>query len=80
MPYRLSDKGFEETHLLVEEPRRRSWLTDYQIKALDFLNSHYNDEIYHESSEIAQYYGLSPQAMRGPLHALFLKGLVEKEE
>lgn len=80
MPYKLSEKGFSYLHPKKLEDAQLG-LTDLQNKALDYLNAFQTvDTPYIESSEIARYYGLAPQAMRGPLHGLWLKNLVEKEE
>ena len=35
---------------------------------------------YVESSTIAKHYSLAPQAMRGPCHSLYKRGILEKKE
>jgi len=89
MPYKLSRKGEQLLLFRSKEPKMGGsidaavarlnflHLTDLHQKALIYLDEH-RDEGFIESSEIASRYELAPQAMRGPLHSLFLRGLVDK--
>ena len=88
MPYKLSDKGYKalkDDQAHGTTPFATMNLTQLQKKAFDYLYGvnegmiGKDSKAYIESSEIARFYGLAPQAMRGPLHGLYLRGLVEKE-
>lgn len=74
MPYRITPKGEELLETSVEMPD----LTTYQKEALLYLQARPDEFI--PSSEIAQHYGLAPQAMRGPCYWLQRKGLTEVKE
>ena len=76
MPYKLSLKG---RHLVDTGDNFPADLTEHQEQALIYLDLHRHDG-YIESSEVAKYYGLAPQAMRGPLASLYKRGYVEKKE
>lgn len=75
VPYRITPKGEELLETSVEMPD----LTDYQRKALQFLQTFY-EEGFIPSSTIAAFYNLPPQAMRGPCYWLMRKGLIEVKE
>ena len=76
MPYKLTPKG-----QIAFTRNELGDLTDNQKKALEYLQRYSGAEFpYVESSEIARYYGLAPQAMRGSCYWLMKKGLVEVKE
>ena len=88
MPYKLSQLGDAQFNQFTWEVHRNIILpdsrysfvhnlTDLQKKALEYLYEHKNEDFI-ETSEIAKFYGLAPQAMRGVLYSLYKKGLVEK--
>lgn len=76
MPYKLSSKATQ----IVDTGRGfPEDLTDLQEKALMYYDI-FRNQGYIGSSEVAQFYDLAPQAMRGPTHHLYKRGLLDKEE
>ena len=75
MPYKLSPMGIEA----VDTGEGFRELTELQRAAVSYLDI-FRSKGFIPSSEIAEYYKLAPQGMRGPLYWLWRKGLVLKEE
>jgi len=92
MPYRLSPNGLtmmNQLHKYGEHTQSMelalSELTQHQKLALEYLDqvaydmTEYKATDYIEPSIIAGNFGYAPEAMREPLHGLYLKGLVQKK-
>ena len=76
MPYKLSNKATQ----IVDTGRGfPEDLTDLQEKALTYYDI-FRSQGFIGSNEVARFYSLAPQAMRGPTHSLYKRGLLDKEE
>ena len=76
MPYKLSSKATRIVDTGEDFPED---LTDLQEKALTYYDI-FRSQGYVGSSEVAKFYDLAPQAMRGPTHSLYKRGLLDKED
>lgn len=76
MPYKLSNKAIQIVDTGEDFPED---LTRLQADALMYYDI-FRSQGYIGSSEVAKFYDLAPQAMRGPTYSLYKRGLLDKED